>query len=150
MIVIRFSVRRLLAIALVSTLLAALPVAHESGQGDSVVVRRNCGDIRLRLAIDFVTDVFKFECAERGALGRVAPGSSVQGRGVIAVPGQPNADWSLVSWTRFVYHVTHACISHFQRSRACHQRRGEHFQTFHEPAAAMLSCSRIKSVQLLF
>ena len=51
---------------------------------------------------------------------------------------------------RYVIERTLACFSHFRRLRLCYERWGEHFQAFHDLAAAMLVCSRIKSMQLLF
>lgn len=50
---------------------------------------------------------------------------------------------------RYVIERTLACFSHFRRLRLCYERRGTHFQAFHDLAAAMLICSRIKSRQLL-
>ncbi len=51
---------------------------------------------------------------------------------------------------RYVIERTLACFSHFRRLRLCYERWGEHFQAFHELAAALLVCSRLKSLQLLF
>lgn len=51
---------------------------------------------------------------------------------------------------RYVIERTLACFSHFRRLRLCYERWGKHFQAFHELAAAMLVCSRIKSMQLPF
>jgi transposase len=49
---------------------------------------------------------------------------------------------------RYVIERTLACFSHFRRLRLCYERWGEHFQAFHDLAAALLVCTRIKSVQL--
>lgn len=51
---------------------------------------------------------------------------------------------------RYVIERTLACFSHFRRLRLCYERWGEHFQAFHDLAAALLICSRIGSLQLLF
>ena len=51
---------------------------------------------------------------------------------------------------RYVIERTLACLSHFRRLRLCYERWGEHFQAFHELAAALLICSRIKSLGVLF
>jgi transposase len=51
---------------------------------------------------------------------------------------------------RYVVERTLACFSHFRRLRLCYERWGEHFQAFHDLAAALLVCSRIKSIQLPF
>ena len=51
---------------------------------------------------------------------------------------------------RYVIERTLACFSHFRRLRLCYERRDEHSQGFHDLAAAMLVCSRIKSTQLRF
>ncbi|QYU71235.1 transposase [Leptolyngbya sp. 15MV] len=51
---------------------------------------------------------------------------------------------------RYVIEPTLACFSHFRRLRLCYERWGKHFQTFHDLAAAMLVCSRLKSLQLPF
>ncbi|MGH6782288.1 MAG: transposase [Sphingomonadaceae bacterium] len=49
---------------------------------------------------------------------------------------------------RYVIERTLACLSHFRRLRLCYERRGEHFQAFHELAAALLVCTRLKSLRL--
>lgn len=49
---------------------------------------------------------------------------------------------------RYVVERTLACFSHFRRLRLCYERWGEHFQALHDLAAALLVCSRIKSVML--
>jgi len=46
---------------------------------------------------------------------------------------------------RYVVERTLACFSHFRRLRLCYERWGKHFQAFHDLAAALLVCSRIKS-----
>jgi hypothetical protein len=51
---------------------------------------------------------------------------------------------------RYVVERTLACFSHYRRLRLCYERWGEHFQAFHDLAAAMLVCSRIKSAKLTF
>ena len=51
---------------------------------------------------------------------------------------------------RYVIERTLACFSHFRRLRLCYERWGQHFQAFHDLAAALLVCSRLKSSRLLF
>lgn len=51
---------------------------------------------------------------------------------------------------RYVIERTLACFSHFRRLRLCYERWGQHFQAFHDLAAALLVCARITSMQLLF
>lgn len=51
---------------------------------------------------------------------------------------------------RYVVERTLACFSHFRRLRLCYERWGAHFQAFHDLAAALLVCSRLKSIQLPF
>jgi hypothetical protein len=51
---------------------------------------------------------------------------------------------------RYVVERTLACFSHFRRLRLCYERWGKHFQAFHDLAAALLVCSRLKSIQLQF
>ncbi len=51
---------------------------------------------------------------------------------------------------RYVVERTLACFSHFRRLRLCYERWGRHFQALHELAAALLVCSRLKSLRLLF
>ena len=45
---------------------------------------------------------------------------------------------------RFVVERTLACFSHFRRLRLCYERFGIHFQAFHDLAACLLVCSRLK------
>ena len=51
---------------------------------------------------------------------------------------------------RYVIERSLACFSHFRRLRLCYERRGEHFQAFHELAASLLVYSRLKSFRLSF
>lgn len=46
---------------------------------------------------------------------------------------------------RYVVERTLACLSHFRRIRLCYERFGIHFQAFHDLAACLLVCSRIKA-----
>lgn len=45
---------------------------------------------------------------------------------------------------RYVVERTLACFSHFRRIRMCYERKGEHFQAFHDLAACCLVVNRIK------
>ena len=51
---------------------------------------------------------------------------------------------------RYVVERSLACFSHFRRLRVCSERTAEHFQAFHDLAAALLVCSRLKSLRLPF
>jgi transposase len=51
---------------------------------------------------------------------------------------------------RYVVERTLACFSHFRRLRLCYERWGAHVQAFHVLAAALLVCSRLRSLVLLF
>lgn len=51
---------------------------------------------------------------------------------------------------RYVIERTLACFSNFRRLRLCYERWGKHFQAFHDLAAALLICSRLKSLGLSF
>ena len=51
---------------------------------------------------------------------------------------------------RYVVERTLACLSHFRRIRLCYERWGEHFQAFHDLAASLLVCSRMKFLGLSF
>lgn len=48
---------------------------------------------------------------------------------------------------RYVIERALACFSHFRRIRVCYERCAEHFQAFHELAASLLICSRLKMYQ---
>jgi hypothetical protein len=50
----------------------------------------------------------------------------------------------LGTW-RYVVERTLACFSHFRRLRVCYERFGIHFQAFHDLAACLLVCSRLKA-----
>ena len=51
---------------------------------------------------------------------------------------------------RYVVERSLACFSHFRRLRVCSERTAEHFQAFHDLAAALLVYSRLKRYRLLF
>lgn len=51
---------------------------------------------------------------------------------------------------RYVVERTLACFSHFRRLRLCYERNGSHFQAFHDLAACMLVCTRLKSIRMQF
>jgi hypothetical protein len=48
---------------------------------------------------------------------------------------------------RYVVERTLACFSHIRRLRLCYERFGVHFQAFHELAACLLICSRLKPLR---
>jgi Transposase DDE domain len=51
---------------------------------------------------------------------------------------------------RYVVERTLACFSHFRRLRLCYERWGRHFQAFHDLAACLLVCSRLRSFRVTF
>lgn len=51
---------------------------------------------------------------------------------------------------RYVVERTLACFSHFRRLRLCYERKGIHFQAFHDLAASALVCTRLKSLRMRF
>lgn len=46
---------------------------------------------------------------------------------------------------RYVVERTLACFSHFRRLRLCYERWHRHWQAFHDLAASLLVCSRLKA-----
>ena len=76
----------------------------------------------------------------------------VQGMGIESLPAPrgDNTHGSGLGVLRYVVERTLACFSHFRRLRLCYERRGEHFQAFHDLAAALLVCSRLRSLTLPF
>ncbi len=62
---------------------------------------------------------------------------------LLAPRGDPTHGSGLGKW-RYVVERTLACFSHFRRLRLCYERQGAHFQAFHELAACLLICARIK------
>jgi hypothetical protein len=59
-------------------------------------------------------------------------------------PRNSDAHGSGLGFFRYVVERTLACFSHFRRLRLCYERWGEHFQAFHDLAACLLVCSRLK------
>lgn len=68
----------------------------------------------------------------------------------LLAPRADDTHGSALGTLRYVIERTLACFSHFRRLRLCYERWGEHFQAFHDLAAALLICARIKSRQLPF
>ena len=52
--------------------------------------------------------------------------------------------------TRYVVERTLSWFSTFRRIRLCYERCGEHFQAFHELAAAIICANRLRALQLTF
>jgi len=59
-------------------------------------------------------------------------------------PRTSDTHGSGLGFFRFVVERTLACFSHFRRLRLCYERFGIHFQAFHDLAACLLVCSRLK------
>ncbi len=49
---------------------------------------------------------------------------------------------------RYVVERSLAWFSHFRRIRLCYERSGERFQAFHDLAASLMLCPRIKRLRL--
>lgn len=76
----------------------------------------------------------------------------VAGLGIesLLAPRSDDTHGSGLGVLRYVIERTLACFSHFRRLRLCYERWGEHFQAFHDLAAALLVCSRLQSLRLRF
>jgi len=76
----------------------------------------------------------------------------VEGLGIesLLAPRADGTHGSGLGTLRYVVERTLACFSHFRRLRLCYERWGEHFQALHDLAAALLVCSRLKSLRLPF
>ena len=62
----------------------------------------------------------------------------------LLAPRGDDAHGSGLGRWRYVVERTLACFSHFRRLRLCYERDGMHFQAFHDLAACLLVCSRLK------
>ena len=56
----------------------------------------------------------------------------------------------IASFARYVVERTLAGFSQFRRIKMCYERRGEHFQAFHDLAACCLIVTRLKHYELQF
>jgi transposase len=65
---------------------------------------------------------------------------------LLARRGDPAHGSGLGKW-RYEVERTQASFSHIRRLRVSYEREGVHFQAFHELAACLLICSRIKHYQ---
>ena len=76
----------------------------------------------------------------------------VEGMGIESLLARrsDNTHGSGLGVLRYVVERTLACFSHFRRIRLCYERSGAHFQAFHELAASLLVCSRLKPFRLTF
>lgn len=76
----------------------------------------------------------------------------VEDEGIVSLlaPRADGTHGSGLGVLRYVVERTLACFSHFRRLRLCYERRGEHFQAFHDLAATLLVCSRLQSIGLPF
>jgi len=76
----------------------------------------------------------------------------VEGLGIesLLAPRADGTHGSGLGTLRYVVERTLACFGHFRRLRLCYERWGEHFQALHDLAAALLVCSRLKSLRLPF
>lgn len=86
------------------------------------------------------------------AYGTKAMIAHVEGLGIesLLAPRADDTHGSGLGVLRYVVERTLACFSHFRRLRVCYERWGTHFQAFHDLAAALLVCSRLKSIRLPF
>lgn len=76
----------------------------------------------------------------------------VEGLGIesLLAPRADDTHGSGLGVLRYVVERTLACFSHFRRLRLCYERWGEHFQAFHDLAAALLVCARLRPFRLSF
>jgi len=68
---------------------------------------------------------------------------------LLAPRGDDTHGSGLGAW-RYVVERTLACFSHFRRLRLCYERDGRHFQAFHDLAACLLVCSRLRRYRASF
>ncbi len=62
---------------------------------------------------------------------------------ILAPLGKAQPHGSGLGKTRYVVERTLSWFGNFRRLRLCYERRGEHFQAFHELAAAILCVNRV-------
>jgi hypothetical protein len=76
----------------------------------------------------------------------------VQDEGIqsLLAPRADDSHGSGLGVLRYVVERTLACFSHYRRLRLCYERTGGHFQAFHDLAACLLVCTRLKRFQLTF
>jgi transposase len=83
------------------------------------------------------------------AYGTKAMVRLVEGLGIESMLAERSDDThgSGLGVLRYVVERTLACFSHFRRLRLCYERNGGHFQAFHDLAACLLVCTRLKSLR---
>lgn len=115
--------------------LPALPGARPSVQGPRGRPRRNPGGI--------------FGDRAYGTAAMVALMAVLHILSFLA-PRGGKAHGSGLGVFRYVVERTFACFSHFRRLRICYERFHCHWQAFHELAACLLVCSRIRAYRPQF
>jgi transposase len=76
----------------------------------------------------------------------------VEGLGIesLLAPRSDDTHGSGLGRLRYVIERTLACFSHYRRLRLCYERMGIHFQAFHDLAACLLVCTRLKQFRPTF
>jgi transposase len=69
---------------------------------------------------------------------------------ILAPLGKAHAHGSGLGKTRYVVERTLSWFGNFRRLKLCYERCGEHFQAFHELAAAILCAKRFAQVKIRF
>jgi transposase len=69
---------------------------------------------------------------------------------ILAPLGKGHAHGSGLGKTRYVVERTLSWFGNFRRLKLCYERCGEHFQAFHELAAAILCAKRFAQVKIRF
>ncbi len=69
---------------------------------------------------------------------------------LLAPLGKGRAHGSGLGKTRYVVERTLSWFGNFRRLKLCYERCGEHFQAFHELAAAILCAKRFAQVKITF
>jgi transposase len=75
---------------------------------------------------------------------------TVLGIASLLAPRAEKTHGSGLGTLRYVVERTLACFSQFRRLRLCYERTGWRFQGFHELAACLLVCNRLKRYRLQF
>lgn len=69
---------------------------------------------------------------------------------ILAPLGKAHSHGSGLGKTRYVVERTLSWFGNFRRLKLCYERCGEHFQAFHELAAAILCANRCTQLKLRF
>jgi transposase len=79
------------------------------------------------------------------AYGSAANRAGCRGRGVVPVLARPRQEHgSGRGELRYVVERTLAWFGSYRRLKVCYERHGEHFQAFHELAAALICANKLR------